>query len=109
MQPSVATFTDTYLPTVNGVTYTVAGWRDRYEERGGRMDVVYPESEHVPRYREYPVGSVKFPFYDGYRLGAPVVPREVSDVDVVHAHTPFTLGLAGYRLARRKDVPLIVS
>ncbi|MGM0399130.1 MAG: glycosyltransferase, partial [Halobacteriota archaeon] len=28
---------------------------------------------------------------------------------VVHAHTPFSLGLAAYRLARRADIPLVVS
>ncbi len=29
----VVAFTDTYLPTVNGVTYTVKAWRDRWDER----------------------------------------------------------------------------
>ena len=42
---SVAVFTDTYLPTVNGVTYTVKAWRDCWADRGGRMDVVYPRTD----------------------------------------------------------------
>lgn len=109
MRPAVATFTDTYLPTVNGVTYTIAAWRERYLQRGGRMDVVYPESTYDPDFGEHPVRSVPFPFYDGYRLGVPSVPASVTDVDLVHAHTPFTLGVAGFRLARREDLPLIIS
>ena len=107
--PRVATFTDTYLPTVNGVTYTVRTWRDRWRGRGGRMDVVYPESDHDPGPGEYPVRSLPFPFYDGYRLGMPQIPSSVRDADVVHAHTPFSLGIAGERLARKMEVPLVAS
>jgi len=107
---AVATFTDTYLPTVNGVTYTITTWRDRWADRGGRMDVVYPgAAEHAPEVGERPVASVDFPFYEGYRLAIPGVPAAVRDVDVVHAHTPFTLGLAGLRLARTEDLPLVAS
>ena len=106
---SVAAFTDTYLPTVNGATYTVKTWRDRWRDRGGRMDVVYPDSPaHSPADGEHPVRSVPFPFYDGFRFGLPSVPDGVADVDVVHAHTPFSLGLAGYRLARG-DRPLVAN
>jgi glycosyltransferase involved in cell wall biosynthesis len=107
---SVAAFTDTYLPTVNGVTYTVQAWRDCWADRGGRMDVVYPRTDgHAPRPGEHPVRSLPFPFYPGFRLGLPVVPRRVRDVEVVHAHTPFAVGLAGLRLARRRDRPFVAS
>jgi len=107
--PRVAAFTDTYLPTVNGVTYTVQTWRDRWERSGGRMDVVYPDSTHVPAVGEHPVGSVPFPFYEGVRVGAPQVPETVGEVDLVHAHTPFGLGLAGRRLAHSLSVPLVAT
>ena len=107
--PQVAAFTDTYLPTVNGVTYTVQTWRDHWQARGGRMDVVYPQSDHVPVAGEYPVRSLPFPFYEGYRLGMPQIPSKVRDADVVHAHTAFSLGMAGKRLARKIDAPLVTS
>jgi 1,2-diacylglycerol 3-alpha-glucosyltransferase len=107
---SVAVFTDTYLPTVNGVTYTVKAWRDCWAERGGRMDVVYPRTDgYAARAGEYPVRSLPFPFYPGFRLGVPWIPRRVRDVDVVHAHTPFAVGLAGLRLARRSGRPFVAS
>jgi len=106
----VAAFTDTYLPTVNGVTYTIASWRDRWEQDGGRMDVVYPGADgHRPSDGEHPVGSLPFPFYDGFRLGTPSVPKAVRNAEVVHAHTPFSLGLGGLRLARDRDIPLVAS
>ncbi|MDS0259275.1 glycosyltransferase [Haloarcula sp. S1CR25-12] len=107
--PQVAAFTDTYLPTVNGVTYTVQTWRDHWQARDGRMDVVYPRSDHTPVAGEHPVRSLPFPFYDGYRLGMPQIPSAVHDADVVHAHTAFSLGMAGKRLARKIDAPLVTS
>ncbi len=107
--PRVAAFTDTYLPTVNGVTYTVRTWRDRWEQRGGRMDIVYPESDHVPAASEHPVGSIPFPFYDGFRVGLPSVPDAVGNTDIVHTHTPFGVGLGALRAARAADCPLVAS
>ncbi|UIO99143.1 glycosyltransferase [Halobaculum sp. CBA1158] len=107
---TVAAFTDTYLPTVNGVTYTLESWRECWRDRGGRMDVVFPGAPgHEPGDGEYTTRSVGFPFYDGFRLGLPGVPDAVRDADVVHAHTPFALGLSGWYLARRIDAPLVAS
>ncbi|MFW5911805.1 MAG: glycosyltransferase [Halolamina sp.] len=107
---SVAAFTDTYLPTVNGVTYTVQSWRDRWRDRGGRMAVVYPSSpDREPEPGEHPVRSLPLPIYAGYRLGAPSVPDAVCDVDLVHAHTPFAIGLAGLRLAQKRELPMVAS
>ncbi|MFB6183858.1 MAG: glycosyltransferase family 4 protein [Haloarculaceae archaeon] len=106
----VAAFTDTYLPTVNGVTYTVRTWRDRWVQRGGSMPVVYPAADgYDPTAEEYPVRSLPFPFYEGFRVGVPKIPDAVRDVDLVHSHTPFSLGVGGLRLARSLDVPVVAS
>lgn len=107
---SVAAFTDTYLPTINGVSYTVQAWRDRWIDRGGRMPVVYPRADgHRPTDGEHPVCSLPFPFYEGYRLALPSIPDDLSTLDVIHAHTPFSLGIAAVRLARRKGMPIVAS
>jgi len=106
----VAAFTDTYLPTVNGVTYTIRTWRDRWHERGGRMDVIYPDAEgYDAEAGEFSVPSLPFPFYDDFRLGTPAIPDGVRTTDIVHAHTPFGVGLGGLRLARDEDLPLVAS
>ncbi|MFB6205282.1 MAG: glycosyltransferase [Haloglomus sp.] len=109
--PTVAAFTDTYLPTVNGVSYTVSTWRERWGCRGGRMHVVYPDAAHDPASTEHPVKSIAFPYYEGFRLGIPGVPTAVERdaIDVVHSHTPFLLGLGGARFARRENLPLVAS
>ncbi len=106
----VAAFTDTYLPTINGVTYTIRTWRDFWEKTGGRMDVVYPQSDgYTPEKGEHPIGSLQFPFYEGYRLGTPRIPKAVIDAEIVHSHTPFTIGVGGLRLARKHDLPFVTS
>mgnify|MGYP000406888903 CR=1 FL=1 len=108
--PSVAAFTDSYLPTVNGVTYTVQSWRDAWLARGGEMSVIYPGSdEYDPDDLEFPVRSLPFPFYEGFRVGIPSVPDSVGDVDLVHTHTPFGLGMSAMRLAHSRDLPLVAS
>ncbi|WP_252700164.1 glycosyltransferase [Natronosalvus vescus] len=109
MVDQVAAFTDTYLPTVNGVTYTVSTWQERFHRLGGQMAVVFPDGDYDPGDLEFPVRSLPFPFYDGFRLGQPTVPNGLSRPDVVHAHTPFALGLAGSRYARTQDIPLVAS
>ncbi|WP_435066909.1 glycosyltransferase [Haloplanus sp. C73] len=105
----VAAFTDTYLPTVNGVTYTIAEWAERWNESYGQMNVVYPDSDHRPREHEYPISSAPFPFYPGYRAALPWIPSAVRDTDIVHAHSVFSVGAAGWVLARTQDCPLVVS
>jgi len=107
--PRVAAFTDTYLPTVNGVTYTVKTWREQWARRDSRMDVVYPRSDHQATSGEHPVSSLPFPFYEGFRVAAPRIPDEIERADVVHAHTPFSLGIAAKRFARSNDTPLVAS
>jgi glycosyltransferase involved in cell wall biosynthesis len=109
MASHVAAFTDTYLPTLNGVTYTVRTWRKHWAKRGRRMDVVYPESSYEPEIGEYPVPSLPFPFYEGFRVGTPTIPAGVGGAKLVHAHTPFALGLAGLRFARRENLPVVAS
>ena len=108
--PRVTAFTDTYLPTVNGVTYTIRTWRDHWYRRGRRMDVVYPAADkYDAETGEFSVPSLPFPFYDDFRLGTPAIPDAVRECEVVHAHTPFGVGLGGLRLARKEKVPLVAS
>jgi glycosyltransferase involved in cell wall biosynthesis len=73
------------------------------------MDVVYPDSAHDPEPGEYPVCALPFPFYEGFRVGAPQVPEAATKADVIHTHTAFGLGLASLRVARSEDKPLVAS
>lgn len=110
MSMRVAAFTDTYFPSINGVTYTIHSWRNEWQRRGGEMSVVYPRKDgYEPDDSEFPVRSLPFPFYDDFQLGLPQVPESVSDPDVIHIHGQFTVGLGGLRLARQADAPIVAT
>jgi glycosyltransferase involved in cell wall biosynthesis len=108
MGMQVVAFSDTYFPSINGVTYTIKSWRDGWEARGGRMDVVYPAQDgYEPSEGEHPVRSLPFPFYNDFQLGLPELPSSIPDPDLVHLHGPFTMGISGLRLARRTNAPVV--
>ncbi|MFB6191255.1 MAG: glycosyltransferase [Candidatus Nanohaloarchaea archaeon] len=101
-------FTDSYFPEVDGVTYTLKTWRDRLEERGHEVHIVYPGSpEYSGTEREIPVKSVPNPFYEGYRIPAPSCVD--IEFDIVHCHSPATLGVAGRFQAWKRGVPAVYT
>jgi glycosyltransferase involved in cell wall biosynthesis len=74
------------------------------------MNVIYPDSPgYTPGTGEHPVRGYEFPFYDGFRVGIPAIPGVAKEADLIHAHTPFLLGLTGRYLAKRIDVPVVAS
>lgn len=106
----VVAFTDTYFPSINGVSYTVHQWRESWENRGRRMDVVYPrKSGYTPSEGEHPTRSLSFPFYDDFQLGLPLVPDSLPTADLVHLHGQFMVGLGGLRFARDVDAPIVAT
>lgn len=102
-------FTDSYFPGIDGVTYTIKAWRERLEDRGHEVYVIYPESTHEPDEREIPVKSIPNPFYWQYR--APIYKRisKLPDLDVVHCHGPATTGLMGRRYANKNNVKSVYT
>ncbi len=74
----VSAFTDTYLPSINGASYTVNLWKDKWNQEWGEMMVVYPgDKDYIPSSNEFPVRSLPLPFYDDINLGLPF-PSAVS-------------------------------
>jgi len=102
-------FTDSYFPGVDGVTYTLALWREQLERNGHEVYVVYPDSEYEPDERELPVPSLPNPFYTGYRIPLIRRPSTLPDLDVVHCHGPGPVGMLGRYYARRHGLPTIYT
>ncbi len=87
----VGLFTNNYLPFRGGVATAVA------------------DPPYVFRYPSIPA-----PTYPGFSLPLPVSRRlgrvaRALDLDVVHVHHPFLLGLTGRRLARSQRRPLVFT
>lgn len=104
----IALFSDTYFPQINGVSYTISLWKDRLKKRGHDVKLFYPDSSYESKKDEIEVKSVSLPFYDGYKVGLPSRLRNyLEDVDVIHTHSPFSLGVLGAYYSSKLDIPRV--
>ncbi|WP_034387212.1 glycosyltransferase family 4 protein [Deinococcus sp. YIM 77859] len=107
----IGLFTDTFLPDQNGIVTSVGLLSDELRARGHHVDVVapfFPEQQDTrPDVRRVP--SVRYVFLPTYRLAWPTRRAFEAKYDVIHTHTPLTLGLAGARLARKWNVPHVAT
>jgi glycosyltransferase involved in cell wall biosynthesis len=111
----LALFTDTFLPQLNGVTRTLDRLVAAVRERGGEAltwTTTDPCAAADPAVRR--LASVPFWGYPQLRLAAPRTGRAVREIrafapTLVHAATPFGIGLSGRAAARRLGVPFVSS
>lgn len=103
-------FSDSYFPEIDGVTYTLKLWRDRLEKNGHEVYIIYPDSdEYSPRENEIPVPSIPNPFYDGYNIPLPTSMERLPELDLVHCHTPFSIGRLGKFYSDRQGIPRVYT
>jgi phosphatidylinositol alpha 1,6-mannosyltransferase len=106
----VAVVTESFLPSLNGVTTSVCQVLDHLRRRADQAIVVCPGP--APRqYAGYPVVAVPAISYRQFPVGlpTPLVQRtlETFSPDVVHTASPFVLGAAGVFAARRLGLPTV--
>ncbi len=120
----IAFFTDSYLPTRDGVAVTVDGLARSLTRQGHQVHVYAPHAVRGEPTRESVEGgvrvvrfrSVPVPLYPQYSqpLFSSVLPlwarpaeRVLSRADVVHVHSPGFIGSIGFLLARHLHAPLV--
>ncbi|MCU0636165.1 MAG: glycosyltransferase family 1 protein [Gemmatimonadaceae bacterium] len=111
----LALFSDTYLPQVNGVARTLARLVDAVRATGGAVELFTsddPAAVPIDGCTRFP--SVAFWAYPQLRLAHPraaTVDRllDAFQPTLIHAATPFGVGLAGRAAALRRGVPLVTS
>lgn len=106
-------FTDTYTPQINGVVTSICLFKRALEERGHEVYVFAPTPEH-PDDGDLTIRfpSVPFVFQPEMRLASPLSIEALKvldnvDLDIVHSHDPFAIGLYGYNVARRHKIPYV--
>ncbi len=110
----IALFTDSYLPTVDGVVTSVLTTRRQLEADGHEVVVFAPEDprRRVKRDRNTIfVRAHEFRHYPGYRL-AMFPGREVDQVknlgiDVIHIHGIGTVGIKGLWASWQAKIPSV--
>ncbi len=114
-QLHIGFFTECYRPIVNGIVASIDALRSGLETAGVAVTTIAPR---FPRFADdggdiVRLPSLPLPTATAYRLCVPYV-REVdrsrvSDLTIVHTHSPFVTGWMGANHARRRGLPLVFT
>jgi 1,2-diacylglycerol 3-alpha-glucosyltransferase len=108
-------FTDSYLPTRDGVVNSILLTRERLEDLGHEVIIFAPDPGEEDGKEEGTVyfRSVKFRMYEGYR--APIFPSnkcqilEDMDVDIIHSQGLLTMALRSMFAGRTLRLPVVTT
>ncbi|MCM6763398.1 glycosyltransferase family 1 protein [Rathayibacter sp. ZW T2_19] len=107
----VAVVTESFLPSLNGVTTSVLRVLDEFAARGIEALVVCPAAGAPARYAGHRVVEHPAIAYREFPVGIPTLAltRELADFapDVVHVASPFLLGARAIASAGRLGVPSV--
>lgn len=104
----IAIFTDTYEPQVNGVVTSIKRFTKELKKRGHSVYIFSPRSPEMEK-KGFVHGfrSISFRAYPEYKIALPVIKGCPKKFDIVHVHSPFTVGMAGVALAKYYRIPLV--
>lgn len=117
----IAFFTDTFLPQVNGIATSLANQAKKLGEEGHEILIFTAKSDHIrrPKFKADNVHLVHLPsvpalVYTEYKLGVLGLPKVMRHLlkfnpDIIHLHSPFTVGLDGVMAAKLLKKPLVGS
>jgi glycosyltransferase involved in cell wall biosynthesis len=107
----IGLFSDTFTPQINGVTTILVEMQKILKKRGHEPYIFAPAYSRE-QLREngnvYRFPALKFIFHKESRLVLPFSRRAASvfkELEVVHSHTPFGMGLVAMHVMRKYDLP----
>jgi len=108
----IGIFTDTYFPQVNGVAISTAILKKNLEECGHEVYVFTISNPLAPQKEDRVYRIPSAPFVSGHRVGKFYEGRLAAEIkslnlDIIHTHTEFSLGVFGRLMAKKLKVPRI--
>lgn len=110
----VAIFTESALPIINGVSVSVASLVDELRHQGHSVHIF---TARYPGYRDpdpntYRFRALETPISRGYPVSYPPFYRMLlkfrrHEFDIIHTHSPFLLGMVGFRWAESHGIPIV--
>lgn len=108
----IAYFTDTYEPQINGVVTSIKMSAENLRKKGHTVYIFCPSGSRRDKYT-YPVFSKTFKNYPEYRVGFPSleIVKRIKKIkpDVIHVHTPASIGTAGLMIAKLLNIPTVIT
>lgn len=116
---TIGLFIDTFFPMIDGVTMVVDNYAKRLTKYANVIVFApeYPKAQYDDSkflYKVVRCKSVKMPIID-YSLPMPKIDKEFmhelnnTKLDIVHIHSPFTIGKIGVEYAKKNNVPTIAT
>lgn len=111
----IGMFTDSYRPYTSGVVRSIETTAGKLTELGHEVFIFAPS---YPNYEKesgvFRFASVPTPTYPDFAIALPFslylnTTIKKLDLDVIHVHSPFTMGLLGSRCAKRYGLPLVFT
>ncbi len=119
---NVALFSDSYFPTKSGVVAVVVQLRKVLEKMGHHVVIVTVDAENSSEPQEddeciLRVPSIQAPMGDNQFVGDPFEIASLMcvnfckkhDIQIVHAHTEFSLGHLARVVGRRLNIPVVAT
>ena len=108
----IGLFSDAYLPEISGVTTTVSWLKEELENLGHVVYVYAPQYEGIEEDEPgvFRFHSGRFAFHKASRVALPysrAATRSFKELDIVHSHSPFSMGLVAVGAATRYHIPHI--
>lgn len=119
----IGIFTDTYRPTINGITFVADSLKKNLEDKGHEVFIFCPaKTVWTSKIRDgveeggriIRIPSFKSGFFDDFDFTVFFPPKRIRqikelDLDVIHVLTPSQVGLLGINAALKHDTPLVVQ
>ena len=108
---NIGFFTDTYFPQVSGVSTSVKLLRDELVRQGHNV-IIFTTTDPAakPEIGVVRLPSIPFVNYDDRRIAYSGFDRclkiaRQNNIEIIHTHTEFSLGMAGKYVASRMKIP----
>jgi len=113
---NIAFFTDTYLPQINGVSVSVHTLSKELSKNGHNVYVFCPKIKDRDNKDENIIEFISIPFipYPEHKISMLEVWKahkyvKKYNIDIIHTHTEFSIGIMGRLTARLLNIPLIYT
>ncbi len=115
----IGQYSDSFLPIVDGVCRVVFSYAQTLGQMGHEVYAFAPMDE-MGYLGDYPFQVIDYntmamPGKMPYRIGLPQLDvqfekkTKMTQMDIVHAHSPFMMGHAGLKVAKKRGLPIVAT